>query len=64
MGGKVDVGIDPPSRTCNFPFLWFNVFGSEIRVTGQNAYNGKLNYFKQDAKEKLISLLQELNSKI
>jgi hypothetical protein len=62
--GELSLGIDPPNRVCKFPFLWFNIWGSPIRVTGQDAYNGKLNYFKNDAEEKLIELLVELNNLI
>lgn len=60
-GGEISTGIDEPNRTIKFPFLWFNIRNSTIRVTGQNDYNGKLNYFEHDAGDKLIELLKELN---
>jgi len=63
-GGEISTGINPPNRICKFPFLWFNVWKSEIRLTGQNEYNGKLNYFKADAEERIIELLKELNEKL
>jgi len=63
-GGEISTGINPPNRICKFPFLWFNIRGSSLRVTGQNEYNGKLNYFQADADEKMIELLKDLNEKI
>jgi hypothetical protein len=63
-GGKIDVALEPHTRMCKFPFLYFNVFGSDLRVIGQDAYNGKLNYFQLDAEEKLVELLKELNEKL
>jgi len=63
-GGEISTGIDPPNRVCKFPFMWFNICGSKIRLNGQNEYNGKLNYFQHDAEDKLIELLKELNNKL
>jgi len=63
-GGEISTGINPPNRVCKFPFLWFNVRGSAIRLNGQDEYNGKLNYFQNDAEDKLIELLKELNNKL
>lgn len=63
-GGSISVGIEPKTKRCNFSFLFFNIWNSEIRVTGQNEYNGKLNYFGNESKEKLIELLTELKEKL
>jgi len=63
-GGEISTGIDPPNRVCKFPFLWFNVRGSAIRLNGQDEYSGKLNYFQNDAEDKLIELLKELSERI
>jgi len=63
-GGEISTGIDPPNRVCKFPFLWFNVRGSAIRLNGQDEYSGKLNYFQHDAEYRLVELLKELNERI
>ena len=61
-GGKVSIGLEPPTKRCNFNFLHFNIRYCELRLKDSHAHTGKINYFGDEPKEKLIEYLKELKS--
>lgn len=60
--GSIDINIlDEGTRHS---FFYFNTFGSDLRVDGQNSYNGKYNYFGKDPEGDLKRMLELLREKL